>query len=298
MELFTFDDKREIKLPVYMETKEPFSSDNHSMFRLILVEKGGGIVSVNENNIVFSAPAIFCFNSNDVIKLYKSSDLSARAIYFSPTLVNNALTQEKLKKEGQELSQSEYQDYFSLQPFLYGEARGFGQFEVGPATVKRISKLFDCLDEEITSLNSNFWRCRSRSFFLEILFLLQYIYTDSENATKFEVMKFPSDINEIILYLHTHYERKITIEELTEEFHINRTTLADKFSDSTGISVMEYLIKLRVKMAAIMLRDTMLSVSEIAYRVGFNDITHFGRMFKKHMGYSPSEYRKNKAGKS
>ncbi|GLC30261.1 AraC family transcriptional regulator [Clostridium omnivorum] len=295
MELFTFDDKREIKLPVYMETKEPFSSDNHSMFRLILVENGGGIVSVNENIIVFSAPTIFCFNSDDKIELNKESELSARAIYFSPTLVNDALTEEKLKNDGQDLSESEYRDYFSLQPFLYNEEHGYGQFEVGPATAKRISKLFDSLDEEITTLNSNFWRCRSRSFFLEVLFLLQYIYTDSENETKFEVMKSTNEVNEIILYLHTHYERKITIEELTEEFHMNRTTLTDKFSHCTGMSVMEYLIKLRVRMAAIMLRDTMLSISEIAYRVGFNDITHFGRMFKKHMVYSPSEYRKIKA---
>jgi AraC-like DNA-binding protein len=81
---------------------------------------------------------------------------------------------------------------------------------------------------------------------------------------------------------------------MKEKFHINRTTLADKFTKSTGMSVMDYLIRLRVKMAAIMLRDTMLSVSEISYRVGFNDITHFGRTFRKHMGYSPSEYRKKK----
>ena len=294
MELFTFDEKREIKLPVYIETKEPFSSENHLMFRLILVENGGGIISVNENTIVFSAPAIFCINSSDIINLEKSSDLKAKAIYFSPTLVNNALTLEKLKNPEEYLSESEYQDYFSLVPFVYRENLSFGQIEVGPVTAKRVSELVVSLEEELALLNNNYWRCRSRSFFLEILFLIQYIFTDMENTDKFEVIKFPSEINEIILYLHTHYERKISIEELTEEFHINRTTLADKFSNATGMPVMEYLIRLRVKMASIMLKDTMLPISEIAYRVGFNDITHFGRMFKKHMGYSPSEYRKMK----
>jgi len=296
MELFTIDEKREIKLPVYIETKEPFSSENHLMFRFILVENGGGIISVNENTIVFSAPTIFCFNADDRIKLEKDSELKARAIYFSPTLVNNALTLDKFENLGRDLSESEYQDYFSLQPFIYSGQLNFGQFEIGPVTAKKIAKLFDSLEEELTLLNNNFWRCRSRSFFLEILFLIQYIYTDVESNNKFELVKLPSEINEIILYLHTNYERKISIEELTEEFHINRTTLADKFNDATGIPVMEYLIRLRVKMAAIMLKDTMLPISEIAYRVGFNDITHFGRMFKKHMSYSPSEYRKVKNG--
>ena len=295
MELFTIDESRETKLPLYIETKEPFSSENYLMFRLILVEKGGGIVSVNENTIIFSAPTIFCFNDKDKIKLDKFSNLSGRAIYFSPTLINNALTLEKMKNLEVDISESEYQDYCSLLPFVYREEFSFGQFEVGPATAKRIAKLFDSLEEELTLLNNNFWRCRSRSFFLEILFLLQYIYTDIEDANKVEVIKLSDEINEVILYLHTHYERKVSIEELTEEFHINRTTLTERFTKSVGMSVMEYLIRLRVKMASIMLRDTSLSVSEIAYRVGFNDITHFGRMFRKLMGYSPSEYRKKKS---
>jgi AraC-like DNA-binding protein len=294
MELFTIDEVREIQLPVYIETKDPFSSENYLMFRLILVEKGGGIVSVNENTIVFTSPTIFCFNANDRIKLDKCSNLNGRAIFFSPTLVNNALTLEKIINLQADISESEYRDYFSLLPFINREEISFGQFEIGPATATRIAKLFNSLVEELTLLNNDFWRCRSRSFFLEILFLIQYIYTDAEDTNKLELTKFSDDINEIILYLHTHYERKISIEELTEEFHINRTTLTDKFTKSTGMSVMEYLIRLRIKMAALMLRDTMLSVSEISYRVGFNDITHFGRMFRKHMGYSPSEYRKKK----
>ena len=297
MELFTVDDGRKISLPLYIETKEPFSSEDHKMFRLILIEKGGGIISVNENTIVFSAPTIFCFNANDRIKLDKCSNLSGRVVYFSPTMVNNVLTLERMKNLEEKLSESEYRDYCSLLPFVHGEECSIGHFEVGPATARQIAKLIDSLHEELSLLNNDFWRCRSRSFLLEILFFLQYIYTDKEASTKHEVTKLSyenNQINELILYLHTHYQRKISIEELTEKFHVNRTTLAEKFTKSTGMPVMEYLIRLRVKMAAIILRDTELPISEIAYRVGFNDITHFGRMFRKHMGYSPSEYRKNK----
>jgi AraC family L-rhamnose operon regulatory protein RhaS len=45
-----------------------------------------------------------------------------------------------------------------------------------------------------------------------------------------------------------------------------------------------------------MLRDTKLSVSEITARLGFTNITHFGRAFRKQMGYSPSEYRQRFCG--
>ncbi|MBL4933182.1 AraC family transcriptional regulator [Clostridium paridis] len=294
MELFTVDTEREIKLPVHVETKEPFSSESHRMFRLILVENGGGIVSVNDTKTIFTAPTIFCFNVNDKIKLNKSSNLSGRAIFFSPTLVNDVLTLERMENFKEDISESEYRDYYSLKPFIDRNGLISGQFEVGPATAKRIAKLIDSLQEELKLLNNDFWRCRSRSFFLEILFLLQYIYTDAEQITKPETIRHSDEINEIILYLHTNYERKISIEDLTEEFHINRTTLADKFTKSVGMSVIEYLIRLRVKMASTMLKDTLLPISEIGYRVGFNDITHFGRMFRKYTGESPSIYRKKR----
>ncbi|ADL53984.1 AraC family transcriptional regulator [Clostridium cellulovorans] len=290
MELFTVDVNRETKLPIYIEIKEPFSSENHMMFRLILVEKGAGIIRVNENTIVVSAPTIFCVNANDRIKLDQCNNLSGRAVYFSPTVVNNVLTLERMKSLEEEISESEYRDYCSLLPFIHEEESSIRQIEIGPATARQIAKVIDSLQEELKSLNNDFWRCRSRSFLLEILFFLQYIYTGTEDLTEHEVKKLSCEnnqINEIILYLHTHYERKISIEELTEKFHVNRTTLTDEFTKATGMSTMEYLIRLRVKMAAIILRDTDLPISEIAYRVGFNDITHFGRMFRKRVGYSP-----------
>ena len=91
--------------------------------------------------------------------------------------------------------------------------------------------------------------------------------------------------------MHTHYDKKLTLKDLTDQFHINRTTLSEEFQKATKMSVMEYLIKLRVYMASVMIKNTELPITEIMYRTGFNDNSHFGRMFKKHTGSSPSAYR-------
>ena len=64
-----------------------------------------------------------------------------------------------------------------------------------------------------------------------------------------------------------------------------------KFQKATGMTIISYLTKLRINVAALLLKDTFLPVSEVIDRVGFNDITHFGRMFKKYIGTSPTEYR-------
>lgn len=64
-----------------------------------------------------------------------------------------------------------------------------------------------------------------------------------------------------------------------------------KLAEVAGLPVIAYLIKLRLDLASMMLRDTLLSVSEIYARVGFKDRTHFFRLFKKQFGIAPNEYR-------
>jgi AraC family L-rhamnose operon regulatory protein RhaS len=95
----------------------------------------------------------------------------------------------------------------------------------------------------------------------------------------------------IILYLHAHYHEKITIPALTRAFHTNRTTLTERFRRATKMPIMAYLAHLRMRQASLLLRDTVLPVSEVMLRVGYQDSTHFWRTFRKHIGLSPSEYR-------
>lgn len=61
--------------------------------------------------------------------------------------------------------------------------------------------------------------------------------------------------------------------------------------------VKAYLIKLRLFLASQMLAETSIPVSEVINRVGFNDVVHFSRIFRKKFGYSPSEYRQKIVGR-
>jgi YesN/AraC family two-component response regulator len=65
-----------------------------------------------------------------------------------------------------------------------------------------------------------------------------------------------------------------------------------KFKKAVGISIVEYVNKLRVKVACMLLKDTALPTFDIMERVGFNDVSYWGRTFKELMGLTPSEYRK------
>jgi AraC family L-rhamnose operon regulatory protein RhaS len=67
--------------------------------------------------------------------------------------------------------------------------------------------------------------------------------------------------------------------------------LNELFRKATGDTVISYLIKLRIELAASMLRDTGMPIKEIGCRVGFDDTANFGRTFKKLKGCSPKQYR-------
>jgi AraC-like DNA-binding protein len=291
MEKLTIDNKRGYTLAAYFEPDEDFKEQCSSMLKLVYVSEGSGIIKLNGQMVIFSAPAFFCFNELDEVVLQQNINLVASSIYFDPVIIDDSLQLSIIRKNYTQLSMTQYRDFFLIIPFIDREELKMPCIELGPMTSKRAARLFKGVEEELVFTENEFWPCRSRSFLLEILFLIQNLITDAKGRSALELPEATEDVGDIILYLHTNYNRKITIEELTEVFHINRTTLSEKFRSSIGTSIIEYLVKLRIKVASMMLRDTLLPISEILDRVGFNDSVHFIRMFKKHMGCTPSEYR-------
>lgn len=136
---------------------------------------------------------------------------------------------------------------------------------------------------------------------MEILFLLFRLSIADNCLDELPLKNETGRADQIILYLVRNYRRKITIEELTKAFNLNRNKLYQVFHEATGVTLITYLVKLRIKMAAILLQETSLSIAEIMAQVGYSDLTHFGRAFKKEIGHPPSEYRllyKPQSGKS
>ncbi|MFZ5986818.1 MAG: AraC family transcriptional regulator [Bacillota bacterium] len=265
--------------------------NTHDRFRLILVEEGSGILNLNGRRLLFSAPTVFCISEQEVPLLEQGSDFKARVIFFHPGAVNSRLSFDNIRQGADDLTPTEINDCTCLKPYFLRSIRYFGQLNIGPAAAKRMVQLFDSIHTELTEQRDEFWLCRSRSFFPELLFVVERIYFNPEITEEVSLPDKANDIDQVILYLHTNYKNKITIEELTEAFHINRNTLREKFTEITGMSVMIYLINLRLRVAELMLKDTLVPISEIMDRAGFNDSTHFGRTFRKHYGCSPSEYR-------
>ncbi len=297
MKLSTFDksDKSgKYGISIWHNPHEAFAAElgRGTRFRLILVESGSGILCLGERREVFIAPAIFCLHEADCPELEYSQQLQAQGLYFHPRVVNCGLNFENIR-ENDNFSITEKQDQYCLEPFFQRDSKYGGYIHIGPASVEHIFFLFNAVVQVLDQQSDWNWHCRSRSFLLELLLLLRRICSTPQVINDEILSKFPGDAASIILYLHNHYQEKITLAKLAAIFHTNRTSLAKQFRQATGTTVTKYLVQLRIRLAALMLRDTSLSVAEIAQRVGFKDLSHFGRTFRQHTGHSPSEYRQH-----
>jgi AraC family L-rhamnose operon regulatory protein RhaS len=260
-------------------------------FRMVLVEAGTGILACGDLQHVLGAPALVCLNETERPSLVFREKLRARALYFHPNVINASFDFGNVRDHTR---RSEWHDERWLRPFVLRDETWTGLVSLGPGTAARISHLFSLVDRELALQRDQTWPCRSRSYFLEILFLLDRLSTSADLTEQDALAENASlaDIGPVLLYLHSHYDRKLKLDEIARAFNTNRTTLTREFHQATGQPVMTYLNRLRINLAALMLRDTKLSIDEIVARIGFTNLTHFGRAFRKTTGYSPREYRR------
>lgn len=100
-------------------------------------------------------------------------------------------------------------------------------------------------------------------------------------------------IREIHDDLAQQMDRRVTIEELAHRYLINPTTLKTVFKEVYGSSLAAHMKEHRMERAAALLRETDLSVAEIAGQVGYESQSKFTAAFKEQFGQLPKEYRRN-----
>ena len=92
-------------------------------------------------------------------------------------------------------------------------------------------------------------------------------------------------------YLDSHYQEKITLDNLADIFLINKYALSRGFKEQFGTSIINYLLSVRITHAKQLLRFTSDSIEEIGAQCGITPLYYFSRIFKQIEGVSPMEYR-------
>ncbi|MBA7682455.1 HTH-type transcriptional activator RhaR [subsurface metagenome] len=150
------------------------------------------------------------------------------------------------------------------------------------------------ISEVISQLNLEYQQKRGgfesmiRLKFMELLLILKRF----ESPQPVHDNK-PSDkkMDEIIDYIHNHYTENFTLNDMAGLSGFNPSYFSRAFKHKAGMPLFEYVNNMRIRKACILLKRTDLSIIEIAYSVGYNNISFFNRYFRKIMKMSPREYR-------
>jgi AraC family transcriptional regulator, transcriptional activator of pobA len=251
-------------------------------FCFVFVKNGSGFYTIDENKFPFSSRTIY-FTNPGHIKSYEINDLNDA---YMITLTENFL---------RENVHSEIFDEF---PFLLAEivppktlsAKKYKEFET------LYKQIFD--EYEKPSVYKN--KILGNLFVVLLLklkeeFWLNYnpIIEGNRNSQIVKSFKhlLESEFKKVLEKQQN--DSKLQAQHFAERLNLHPNYLNSVIKSKTGKTINEWIVVRTLSTARSLLKNTSLSVKEIAYRLGYSESTHFNRFFKKHQNATPIAYRKS-----
>lgn len=256
-----------------------FQHHSHTCFEITVVDFGSGVYTTNNKSYNMSPGDIFVFSSNEYHCITEVGDkgLKLTNMHFEPRYL-----------------WGNYTDSFSEAniDFCFGHSDAF-ENKIPSKRAKIIYSYVEEIKKELNSKESEYQlQVKSLLNLLLINLVRNFNYSDQEISVN--SLQFKS-IQHILNYIDEHFTEKLSLDELAEKAGMSPNYFSSFFKKISGISLWDYISNKRINMAVQLLRENGLgkNILEIATLCGFNNTTHFNKMFKRITGMTPTEYKKN-----
>lgn len=261
----------------------------HVEFEFIVITAGTAQFLVADQVFILSAGDCLLINQNVIhrVKPYNNCDCVYYSVVFHPSLFMDTTNP---------VIRSKYLDPISSNPnFKYYLMKSKDQS--AEPHIKLLQKILH-VNEECSFGYELMTRALLNSFWIDLLRLsLQHAETvlPSENS---QMILDEDRVKKILTYIATHYMEQISLDDIASSVHISKSECCRCFKRRLQITPFEYLIKYRVYSAAITIVQASgrISISDIANKAGFNSSSYFNKMFRKYIGCTPTQFRKNVGG--
>ena len=213
-----------------------------------------------------------------------------------------------------EMGQTNYVDYSisilqqwqkdgrdSIKHVLESLAQKCKRNQIHPDTVKEF--MMKCLDyiplseskiqihdaEQYDHHRKKIPKCKTMDALLTETWQAFECLTLSSEASTLPVLK--KEVQDVIHYIESHYQDKITLEMIADHVNFSENYLCRVFKEQIGTSLITYINNVRMNKAAELITQGSTYMKEVSALVGISDQFYFNRLFKKHFGISPSEYK-------
>jgi len=236
------------------------------------------IFFIGNQKIILEAGEGIMVNSNVLhqIKPYKNDNCMMFSIDLDPILIGGNTHSLIEKKYVNPILESNNLKFISLRPDVQWQKN----------ILNYIKKIFTLWHEkpygyelEIKNYLGNLW--------LNIIREVKEEIKESESA----VSNDEERVKLALQYIHEHYAENISLDNIAMMANISKSECCRSFNRVLRVTPFEYLLEYRALKASELLLKSKNSISNIALEVGFNGISYFGKVFKKYMNCTPSEYR-------
>ena len=260
-----------------------------SCFLLMILYEGEAHFQLRGISVAAVGPCLVCFDEKDTPKLIRKRGLKCDSIYFKPTFLNVNMTFSRIHSESYEHLASIH-DMFLLKPFTDPARYVFPVFD---EDAEQLNRLFSRVERALSEQTDWYWSCRSRSYFMEMMLLLERTYglIEQNEAVGCANQIQNPHLKKAVIYIENNYRETVTLEDIVKAASLNHSTLTQLFKVELNMTPIEYLWHHRLVVAKKFLEFTELPIGEIASRCGFKTTQHFSRKFEEKMGSNPTTFR-------
>ncbi len=128
-----------------------------------------------------------------------------------------------------------------------------------------------------------------------VSFCFSYFLASIKYLTQFREVKSPKEIDIIqksIIYMKNNLEQNLVLDDIAQHIGYSPSHFGNVFQKKTSYSPMSYYNQLKIQRSCSYLQFSNMMIKEIAFKLGYYDLFHFSKAFKKEMGMTPKTYRK------
>ncbi|MFN3407606.1 MAG: helix-turn-helix domain-containing protein [Limisphaerales bacterium] len=264
------------------DPQEPFGLHAHEFAEIVIITAGRGVHVTGTESYPLAAGDVFVIGGSRPHDYHSMERLCLVNILFQPDKLNWR-TWDLRTLPG-------YHALFTLEP-AWRQRHGFSsRLRLTPAELAAAMACVDKLDAELRARTAGF-KFMATAAFMELVGQLSRCFARARNADSRALLR----IGEAISHLELNYDQPVELDRLAQIARMSKRNFLRSFHAALGTSPIAYLIQLRVQRAAGLLRRTDQSVTDIAFAVGFSDSNYFTRQFRKTLGVTPGEYRRQQA---
>lgn len=126
-----------------------------------------------------------------------------------------------------------------------------------------------------------------------ICLVAEYIVESENKISALKKIRRNDKIRQAQDFIELHYRENISIKDVALRVHLSSSRLAHIFRERFNANFTSYLNELRIEEAKFLLKNTNIRIIEVAYKVGFQNLSHFNHVFKEKVGSPPSKYRQH-----